>query len=403
MGGVQSLELPPAKGPYKVGCTDIMADHTRQGSFFRLYYPCEASGQLKHPLWIPRYEYCGGLADYLERNKRWCAPILNLAFGYHEVPVGWGAPFKAAEKYPLIIFSHGLGAFRTVYSTVCNEMASRGFVIAAVEHRDESACATFFFKSSVEDFEQPIRTTTPMEQSPEEPGSRQASPPALEEEWLTYRKLHTAEEDFSLRNKQVHQRVEECSRALNLLTDINDGKLIKNALPGDLDLSVMKGCIDLERVAVMGHSFGGATAILAVAKDSRFKCAIALDGWMFPLPDDVYSTVQNNNPLLFVNSAKFQTDDSISKMKRLHSTGNKIKIITIAGSVHQSQTDFTLLTGQLLSLAFETKGTIDPEEGLAITNKASLAFLQRHLDLKKDFDQWDDFLEGQRHHVTLVK
>uniref|UniRef100_UPI00398EE562 platelet-activating factor acetylhydrolase 2, cytoplasmic-like n=1 Tax=Pristiophorus japonicus TaxID=55135 RepID=UPI00398EE562 len=398
MGSGQSLGLPSAKGPHKVGCMDIMADHTRQGSFFRLYYPCEADQDLKQPLWIPRYEYCSGLADYLKRSKKWCAPLLSFAFGYYEVPVGWNAPFKAVGKYPLIIFSHGLGAFRTVYSAVCIEMASQGFLVAAVEHRDESASTTYFFKSPVEDADQPIGGEAPVEESSEGPRSPSACPPGLEEEWLPYRCLETAEEEFSFRNKQVCQRVEECSRALNLLTDVNDGKPIKNVLPGDLDLSVLKDGIDLQRVAVMGHSFGGCTSILAVAKDSRFRCAVALDSWMFPLTDDVYSEVLS--PVLFVNSAKFQTQVSLGKMKRLQSTNTEIKIVTILGSVHQSQTDFTFLTGQLLSMAFETKGTIDPAVGLNITNQAALAFLQKHLDLRKDFNQWDDLVEGRGDHVV---
>ncbi|XP_043573474.1 platelet-activating factor acetylhydrolase 2, cytoplasmic-like isoform X1 [Chiloscyllium plagiosum] len=400
MGGVQSLGLPSATGPHKVGCTDIMTDHRRQGSFFRLYYPCEACGEVKHPLWIPNYEYCKGLADYLNRDKRWCAPLLNMAFGYYEVPVGWDASFRAAEKYPLIIFSHGLGAFRTVYSAVCIELASQGFIVAAVEHRDESACTTFFLKSSVENLEPSIGATTALEQSLEGSEIPPASLAEMEEEWLPYRKPDTAEEDFALRNKQLCHRMEECSRVLDVLTDIHNGKFIKNYLPGHLDLSIMKACIDLKRVAVMGHSFGGSTSILAITRDSRFRCAVALDSWMFPLTDDIYSKALR--PVFFVNSEKFQTNDSIDKMKRLRSNNNEIKIITIIGSVHQSQTDFTLLTGQLLSLAFETKGTIDPIMGLNITNKASLAFLQRHLDLQKDFDQWDALLEGNGEHVAPV-
>ncbi|XP_051892184.1 platelet-activating factor acetylhydrolase 2, cytoplasmic-like isoform X2 [Pristis pectinata] len=355
MGSSQSLRVPTGKGPFNVGCTDVMADHTRQGSFFRLYYPCEAYEPSTQPSWIPR-----------------C---------YYSIPVGWNAPFRAVEKYPLIIFSHGLGAFRTLYSSICLEMASQGFVVAAVEHRDESAACTYFFKPRVEQLSEDTQSD-------------------LEEVWLPIRKLNASEEEFSLRNEQLSQRVEECGRVLDVLADINSGTPIKNALLDNLALSVLKGCIDLQRVAVMGHSFGGSTSILAAAKDKRFRCAVALDSWMFPLAEDIYS--KDLSPVFCINSEKFQTQDSIAKMKRLQSTNNDLKIITILGSVHQSHTDFTLLTGDLLSKLFETRGAIDPLKALEITNKAAMAFLQRHLDLQKDFDQWNALVEGHDEDVVPV-
>ncbi|KFR03465.1 Platelet-activating factor acetylhydrolase 2, cytoplasmic, partial [Nipponia nippon] len=127
----------------------------------------------------------------------------------------------------------------------------------------------------------------------------------------------------------------------------------------------------------VGHSFGGVTAVLALVKEPAFRCAVALDAWMFPLENALYSEVLK--PVLFINTEKFQTPESIAKMKRLSSRNSQTKIITILGSVHQSQTDFAFLTGNLISRILGMRGTLDPYKALDITSRAALAFLQRHL------------------------
>ena len=41
------------------------------------------------------------------------------------------------------MFSHGLHAHRSIYSYVCCDRASHGYIVAAVEHKDRSASITF--------------------------------------------------------------------------------------------------------------------------------------------------------------------------------------------------------------------------------------------------------------------
>ncbi|XP_073712323.1 platelet-activating factor acetylhydrolase [Misgurnus anguillicaudatus] len=377
------LGIPRGKGPHLVGCTDVMVGHTVQGSFFRLYYPCQPSENPQLPDWVPCREYFNGLADFMKMNRALSERIFNYFFGSYKVPAAWNASFKPDGKYPVIIFSHGLGAFRTLYSAICVEMASQGFIVSAVEHRDESASATFSFREHTE------------------PGTKKhascdISKPVsenLEEDWMYYRALKLGEEEIPLRNKQVKQRADECIRALNILFDINSGTTVKNVLQSTFDLSTMRNSMDLCRIAVMGHSFGGATVIECLCKEVKFKCGVALDTWMLPLNDEIFPSVKQ--PIFFINSEKFQWIGNIIRMKKLDSSVIPRKMITIKGTVHQSFPDFTFLTGNWIGKLMNLKGEIDPYIAMDLSNKATLAFLQQHLALDRNFNQWDPLIDGK--------
>ncbi|XP_075454645.1 platelet-activating factor acetylhydrolase-like [Ascaphus truei] len=378
MGSNSSVKfcgIPAGNGPHSVGCTDLMSDHTIQGSFVRLYYPCSDSENYEDAVWIPGKEYHLGLADTMNMNRTIGNYLFSYFFGSVTCPAKWNAPFKPGEKYPLIIFSHGLGAFRTLYSATCIGLASQGFIVAAVEHRDASASATYYFR----------------EKSPSDACEQDCG--LLEEVWLYNRTLKPPEQEYPLRFEQVQQRAYEFVRALDLMLDINAGKRVTNALPLNFDWSLLQDSIDVSRIAAVGHSFGGATAIKALGRDSRFRCGVALDAWMLPLKEDILSAI--HQPLLFVNSENFQELESILQMKQMDSSTVERKMMTIKGAVHQSFPDFTFLTGYLLGKVFQLKGEIDPYVCMDIINNVTLAFLQRHLGLQKDFNQWDSLIEGE--------
>ncbi|XP_044026360.1 platelet-activating factor acetylhydrolase isoform X2 [Siniperca chuatsi] len=377
------LGIPPAKGPNAVGCTDFMMDHTAQGSFFRLFYPCQETEKADKPDWVPSREYFYGLADFMKINRALSEKIFNYLFGSFKIPAYLDAPFKSNGKCPVVIFSHGLGAFRTLYSAVCAELASHGFIVASVEHRDESASATYYFREKTE-------SEKAHEKVPKTSASAQDN---LVKQWMYYRTLQHRESEFPLRNKQVKQRADECILALDKLTEINSGTAVENVLQTQFDWTTLENSMDLCRIAVLGHSFGGATVIEALCKEVKFKCGVALDAWMFPLDDELFPRVKQ--PIFFINSEKFQWAGNISRMKELDSAVIQRKMITIRGTVHQSFPDFTFLTGHWIGKLMKLQGEIDPELAIDLCNKATLAFLQRHLGLEKNFNQWDPLIDGQ--------
>uniref|UniRef100_A0A4W2H6Q8 1-alkyl-2-acetylglycerophosphocholine esterase n=1 Tax=Bos indicus x Bos taurus TaxID=30522 RepID=A0A4W2H6Q8_BOBOX len=293
-------KIPRGNGSYSVGCTDLMFDYTNKGTFLRLYYPSQDDDH-SDTLWIPNKEYFLGLSKFL--GTHWLVgKIMGLFFGSMTTPAAWNAHLRTGEKYPLIIFSHGLGAFRTIYSAIGIDLASHGFIVAAVEHRDGSACSTYYFK----------------DQSAVEIGNKS---------WLYLRTLKRGEEEFPLRNEQLRQRAKECSQALSLILDIDHGRPVTNVLDLEFDVEQLKDSIDRDKIAIIGHSFGGATVIQTLSEDQRFRCGIALDAWMFPVGDEVYSRIPQ--PLFFINSERFQYPSNIIRMKKCFLPDRERKMITI--------------------------------------------------------------------------
>ena len=68
----------------------------------------------------------------------------------------------------------------------------------------------------------------------------------------------------------------------------------------------------MSKVAVAGHSFGGATTVAALGHDSRLRAGVAMDSWMLPVEEEVYDRIQQ--PLLFINTETFQWKENVLDM-----------------------------------------------------------------------------------------
>lgn len=394
---------PVGSGEYSVGCWDMMCGGpTEKGSFFRLFYPVEKTDIYKRdkqwPLWLPRKQYGEGYADILTKNPKIkvVGKLLNWMGGDVYVPALWQGPLCPSNtQFPVVIFSHGLGGNRTTNTTVCCELASQGFIVASLEHRDGSASMTYHLTEQVNK-----HNVTTSGESNTRPHHRPAvhRTHLYSEEWKPFEWFEPWD-DFTYRNKQVHHRADEVIRALETLILLHNGKEVHNIMRTHFNTKQFMNRLDLSRVVVMGHSFGGATTLCTLSKDKRFRLGVVLDGWMHPLDERVYEDTQQ--PVLMINMESFQWKTNVEQMMRLLSQDKENRrMITIKGTCHQSVTDFQFLVNKTVGRVLDVRHRLSPKVAMSLTNKASLGFIRKHLGLKSK-DTHEDLLCGDHDHIIV--
>jgi pimeloyl-ACP methyl ester carboxylesterase len=121
-------------------------------------------------------------------------------------------------------------------------------------------------------------------------------------------------------------------RRQQLNTRVADIKFILDQLMADGELN---NIIDFEKVGVLGHSYGGATAIQTAYEDDRFKAVLTLDSWMNPLPEHI---IQQgiNQPFLYLGRPDWEDSDyptSPARLEQFLENANRRKIsLYFAGS-----------------------------------------------------------------------
>lgn len=99
--------------------------------------------------------------------------------------------------------------------------------------------------------------------------------------FLPFKHISFGKNHYDRRLEQVKRRTQEIGRVVDFLKDLNDGKVSRNVLgdvPGErgnsFDLNDLIGKLDLASLSVMGHSFGGSTALYALYARQEFRYRI---------------------------------------------------------------------------------------------------------------------------------
>jgi platelet-activating factor acetylhydrolase len=383
------------------------------GTIVRLYYPCgaaaidDARGRVAtEAAWLPSWRYAQGYGEYAKVPAVLAVPVFMLVAGWQRMPCAVNRPlvceannptYKSERRtsteqlahFPVMIFSHGLAGMRTTYSALCIDFASAGYVVAAVEHRDGSACCTFR-----EGIKVPHRGTTPESEA--------------------------ADGSLTFRRSQLSQRATEIEAARGVLVDLHAGKPPRCLGPRDRNrlahAESFAGRLDLGAVVLAGHSFGAATALTTAMKSEpgRYVAVLAFDAWLYAIsPDDIDARRDALPPTLFINNEKFQWRSNLDKMSRFFPPGDPsvdrgesapskprsaAAIATLRGAGHMSQSDFPLLMRRLLKIA-GVRSDVCALRLLDLNRRLGHSFLARHLgrpdsDSMSSVDLWVDGTEG---------
>ncbi|KAF2112039.1 platelet-activating factor acetylhydrolase, isoform II-domain-containing protein [Lophiotrema nucula] len=321
----------------------------------------------------------------------------------HKVKNEHGPPPRGKDEepvFPLLFFSHGLGGTRTCYSTMCGEFASYGFVVCAMEHRDGSGPRTFVNHAKEGDGSMEDQEKHGIDHSEKD---KRRGYDKLDYIFPENNPMDTAPNnekgvDAELRSAQIELRMEEIEEAYRVLCQIaagNGEEVARRNLRTEgyigsssrglqgVQWSLWKNRFHIDKVTISGHSFGAATVVEVLRNTDRFEnvqAGIIYDIWGAPIkPPEDDPRHRIHLPILGVNSEAFMYwqknfDAVMSLMKESSEQGAPAFLCTVRGSVHLSQSDFTLLYPHLCSMLL--KSTVNPQRAIDLNISASLEFLR---------------------------
>ena len=343
-----AIVLPAPGGPHRVG---RMTFHAVDSLRKEVMTPDPADlRELVFHVWYPSDATAGARASYINGALQDSVFRRVVSFSDTMTRVRSSALVDvavsgAARRYPVILFSHGLGTLSQTYTSFIENLASHGYVVVGVDHSYYSAPYTL-------------------------PDGR------------SVRNLSRNED----RQRDVVAQAEDLSFLVNVLERLNE--------PTGSSSMRLAGRLDLGQLGVFGHSRGGFASPHACRRDLRFKACANLDGYSmtpavmdsgitqpFMLVEEIapWDPPPTDSQLVQFGWTRAQADSStLADSSRREATFARMTggayLVVSPGAVHNSFSDFGVIVPERFPLARQAfRRTIE------ITNAYLLAFFDTHV------------------------
>ncbi|KAH8656598.1 platelet-activating factor acetylhydrolase-like protein [Tricladium varicosporioides] len=265
--------FPNYSGPYKVGTIDVeipvselespspSPDVSISTVQYRIFYPCEPEAKGKTVNWIPapQRDYVAGYSRFLGAGST-LAEFISFfprLLHYISIPARKNAPLlqppTSNSRWPVMIFSHGLGGSRNAYSHLVGSIASHGMIVIAPEHRDGSTPISYIRDTP--------SSTSSNSSSQSEKSSLRKNTKTVDYLRLSHTPSPEVEEG---RNSQLKIRLWELGLIHDSILKVDDAATLTNLNTSSVSLSSFKGKMDVHtpgKITMAGHSFGATTMV----------------------------------------------------------------------------------------------------------------------------------------------
>jgi dienelactone hydrolase len=293
----------------------FLENGTKRELMVRFWYPASLDQACKQAEYTP-----SAVWSYFSQLMRLPLPAVTTN-SCQDAPITDGA-------HPVVVFSHGYTGTFTDYTFIFEDLASRGYVVASVDHTYEATAVQFpdgrFVHSGF--------------------GSHFGKKLLEDEPALTF---------------ALSVRLDDLKFVASELDHLNLS--VRSAFAGKLDTS---------RIAVAGHSMGGLAASLAVDRDARFKAGLIIDVHDGYVPDAVVGTTRT--PVFILASGREQWTENECKLWN-NLRGPRFAV-NFQGAEHLTPSDAVWLA----SYAVKT-GTMGPDKTVTALREYIAAFLDATL------------------------